>query len=207
MLNKKLLNRSSSQWAASRRRAPRSPFKQPVSHQVIENLVAAVTDLRDRAILLFLVDTGARLSELVSQDRDMIKVGTGVLAGEFKFAATATLPATKSNGQRKLYVSARALEALNRYLETRKDANPALFATRSGERMRTEQVRRLLDALCDRLCIERFPAHDFRRRLAESLVVAGSLYVVAVVLGYSLSKYPLKVILPISPRYEEEDSE
>jgi integrase len=177
MLKRKLAVRSTCRWGASHKRPPMSPYKHPVSRQVLEKLVAGIADLRDRAIILFLMDTGARVSELVLQNRDMIKVRTGVLSGEFKFAATATLPATKSNGQRQLYVSARALEALNLYLESRKDANPALFATRSGERLRSEQVRRLLHAWCARLGIERFPAHDFRRSLAESLVVTGSPYV------------------------------
>ena len=169
MLKKKLAVRSTCQWASSHKRPPMSPSRQPVSRQVLEKLVAGIVDLRDRAIILFLTDTGARLSELLSQDRDTIKVGTGVLAGEFKFAATATLPATKSNGQRKLYVSARALEALNRYLETRKDANPALFVTRSGERLRTEQVRRLVHTWCDRLGIE-----GFRRTISAAVLLKAS---------------------------------
>ena len=173
MLKKKLAVRTSRQRAASRKRAPMFLHKQPVSRQVLEKLIAGTTDLRDRAIILFLIDTGARVSELVSQDRDMIKVGTGVLAGEFKFAATGTLPIAKSNGRRNLYISARAVEALNLYLDSREDANPALFTTRSGERMRTEQVRRLLHVWCGRLGIEPFPLRDFRRSLAESLFGAG----------------------------------
>ena len=177
--------------------------KDAVSNVVMNKLAEGVDDLRDRAIILFLMDTGARVSELVSQDRDMIKVGTEVLLGEFKFAATSTLPIAKSKGRRDLYISARALEALNLYLECREDANPALFATRSGERMRTEQVRKLLYVWCDQLGIERFPAHDFRRSLAESLLGARSPYIIVLVLGYSLSKYPIRLILPISPRYEE----
>ncbi len=184
MLKKKLTNRRSSQRGASGRRTPRSPFEPPVSRQVLEKLVAGIADLRDRAIILFLMDTGARVSELVLQNRNMIKVRAGVLGGSFKFAATGTLSTAKSNGRRDVYISTRALEALNHYLESRQDANPALFATRSGERMRTEQVRRLLHTWCDRLGIERFPAHDFRRSLAESLVGAGSPYVIASVLGY-----------------------
>ena len=203
MLKKKLAVRISRQRAASRKRAPMSPYKQPVTRQVLEKLVGGTTDLRDRAIILFLADTGARINEFVSLDRDMIKVGPGVLAGGFKFAATGTLPIGKSNGRRSLYISARAVEALNLYLYSRKDAHPALFASRSGERMRTEQVRKLLHVWCDQLGIERFPAHDFRRSLAESLSRGGSLYIIALVLGYSLSKCAIRVILPMSPQYEE----
>src|ERR1017187_1773520 len=203
MLKKKLAVRTSRQRAASRKRAPMFPYTQPVSRQVLEKLVAGTTDLRDRAIVLFLIDTGARGSELVLLDRDMINVGTGVLGGEFKFAATGTLPIAKSNRRRNFYITARALEALNLYLESREDTNPALFATRSGERMRTEQVRKLLYVWCERLGIEPFPAHDFRRSLAESLLGTSSFYIIAFVLGYSLSKCAIRVIFPMSPRYEE----
>ena len=174
---------------------------------MIENLVAGVTDLRDQAIILFLMDTGARVSELVSLNRNMITVRAGMLGDSFKFAATGTLPIAKSHGWRDIYISARALEALNHYLESRQDANPALFASRSGERMRTEQVRKLPHSWCDRLGIDRFPVHDFRRSLGESLVGAGSPFVMARVLGYSPSKFTLKEITPMSPRFEVDNEQ
>jgi integrase len=70
-------------------RVPSTPL---VSSQVIEKLINGVTDLRDRAIILFLTDTGARVREPVAMDRDMIAAGAGVLpVSQLKTAATGSL--------------------------------------------------------------------------------------------------------------------
>jgi integrase len=167
---KKFAVRSSRHRGAAYKRSPKSSYKQPVGQQVLEKLAAGITDLRDRAIILFLMDTGLRVSELVQLDRSMIKADTSVpRAGPLMNTATGSLPIAKSLVPRKFYVSERAFEALNLYLGSRDDPNPALFTTKSGERLRVDQVGKPVHAWCHLLGVERFPLHDFRRRLATGL--------------------------------------
>jgi len=186
MLSKSAV-RSSRPRVASRKRPLKSSFKQPVSRQVLETLVAGVTNPRDRAIILFLMETGLRSGEFVQLDRDMIKVSAEAPpAGGTEMVATGNLPVESSIGCRSFYLSARALEALNLYLGSRQDTNPALFITTSGERLRVDHVRRLVRAWCHQLDIRPFPLHDFRRRLAADLMASGcNLTIVQSVLGHS----------------------
>jgi site-specific recombinase XerD len=166
-------------------------LNQPVSQQVIQTLATGISDLRDRAIILILADTGARVSEIIQLNRDDIKVGAGTIGAGFMFAPVGTLSfLMKGNRPRKLYLSARALEALDAYLETREDSNAALFI-RGGERITAQTVRRLLHVWCDRLGVARFPTHDFRGRFAENLLLAqASVHTVATMLGYSVPTVP-----------------
>lgn len=174
--------------ATPRRRLHKRRLHQPVSQQVIETLISGITDLRDRAIILVLADSGARVSELLQLSREDIKIASGAIGDGFRFAAVGTLPSVMTADKlRKAYLSARALEALNAYLETRGDSNAALFTDASGKRMTTQQVRWLLHVWCDRLGVKRFPIHDFRRRMAEGLIAGGmSVNAVAIVLGWSV---------------------
>jgi integrase len=181
-MKKKWQVRSVGQGVVSRKRAPRKSFTLTVSEQELEQLVAGISDLRGKALALFLRDTGLRVGEVVALDRNVIKALIEVQGG---IAAVGTLQIGKA-GDRKFYVSSRAFEALNLYLDSRVDTSPALFAQGNGVRMHTEQVRRLIQGACDRLGIKRFPLHEFRRRLAWRLLVGGSSAVTTLrTLGYS----------------------
>jgi site-specific recombinase XerD len=88
-MKKKSQVRSVGQEVASRKRAPRKNFTLTVSEQELEQLVAGISDLRDKALVLFLRDTGLRVGELVALDRNMIKALIEVRGG---IAAVGTPP-------------------------------------------------------------------------------------------------------------------
>ena len=198
-INMKLEVRNISRRVASRSRAPMNPFTPTLSQQEMNKLADEVDDRRDRAVILFLMDTGARVGEFVALDRDMIAVGAGVIPGSrISTAATCSLSVVKSTERRTLYVSGRALEALTIYLESREDTNPALFATRSGERLRSEQVRKLVHKSCDRLGIKRFPLHEFRRCLIARICGGGgNPYTILSAMGHTMMKSSFKVFRPL----------
>ncbi len=83
--------------------------------------------LRDRAMLETLFSTGMRVSELVSLNREQIKIP---LSNEdLELAITG-----KGSKTRTVYVSTRALDWIKRYLNTRNDKEKALFINYRGKK-------------------------------------------------------------------------
>ena len=76
--------------------------------------------LRDRAILEVLFSTGMRIAELVSLNRDQIKINPGIKELEVGIIG-------KGSKVRTVYFSERALSWLSKYFKTRHDNEKALF--------------------------------------------------------------------------------
>ncbi len=103
--------------------------------------------LRDRAILEVLFSTGLRVSELSNLNRDQINLQTG----EFSVIG-------KGGKARLVFLSLRAKEWLNKYLQTRKDNAPAVFIRYRGKKPKTEEELRLSPRQIQRL------VENYRRR-------------------------------------------
>lgn len=85
--------------------------------------------LRNRAILEMFFSTGMRISELVGLNRTQIdESGKIFITG-------------KGRKQRFVYLTPRARAQLARYLKTRKDPSPALFAPLRGRNVRRSEPR------------------------------------------------------------------
>jgi site-specific recombinase XerD len=82
--------------------------------------VSAIKGLRDRAILETFFSTGMRIAELVSLNREQIKIKPGM--DELELSITG-----KGSRIRTVYFSKRALHWLQKHLETRQDKEKALF--------------------------------------------------------------------------------
>jgi integrase/recombinase XerD len=80
-----------------------------------------VCDLRDRAMMLVLLDTGLRASELCSMRRDQIDWDTG------HFTVVG-----KGNKERSSWLSPAARAAITTYVATRRDGVSALWYGRRG---------------------------------------------------------------------------
>lgn len=76
--------------------------------------------LRDRAILEVLFSTGMRIAEIVSLNRDQIKLNPGIKELEVGIIG-------KGQKARTVYFSERALSWLSKYFKTRNDNEKALF--------------------------------------------------------------------------------
>jgi integrase/recombinase XerD len=81
---------------------------------------STITGLRDRAILETFFSTGLRVAELVSLNRDQLKITPETEELEIVVIG-------KGNRPRPVYFSKRAIKWLKDYLETRKDKDRALF--------------------------------------------------------------------------------
>ncbi|HOZ53592.1 MAG TPA: tyrosine-type recombinase/integrase [bacterium] len=95
-----------------------------------------IIGLRDRAILETLFSTGLRVSELVSLDRDQIKVSDSLDYLEIAVIG-------KGQKVRTVYFSKRCVSAIARYLNKRNDIDPALFINFKPGIEKTSNSRRL----------------------------------------------------------------
>ena len=79
-----------------------------------------INGLRDRAILETLFSTGMRISELVSLNKNQIRIKPNTTELELSIIG-------KGGRVRTVYFSQKAIEWLRKYLDTREDNNPELF--------------------------------------------------------------------------------
>lgn len=93
---------------------------------------STITGLRDRTILETFFSTGLRVAELVSLNRDQIKI-----TPETKDLEIVVIG--KGNRPRPVYLSKRAVNWLRKYLETRKDKEKALFINYKGPKNKKER--------------------------------------------------------------------
>ena len=146
----------------------------PYSAAEIERLKRAATSPRDQALLAFLLASGCRISEVCSLD---------VLDVDFRAKAVTVLG--KGNKQRVVYLDDVAVMHLDRYLSSRCDGNPALFAGKGSDRITPGGVRAMLRRLGAAAGVDNVHPHRFRRTLATNLIAHGmQLPEVAAILGH-----------------------
>ncbi|MDD5071805.1 MAG: tyrosine-type recombinase/integrase [Patescibacteria group bacterium] len=107
----------------------------------IERLLLApdtknIIGLRDRAILETFFSTGLRVAELISLNRDQLRIKNSTRDLEISILG-------KGNKVRTVYFSERAIEAMKRYLEKRQDMDEALFINYKPGIAKTDKSRRL----------------------------------------------------------------
>ena len=152
--------------------APKVPGQilQPTPTDDIETLLRWCpqdTELgcRDRAILLGLLDTGCRASELRHLNYGDLDPDSGA----------ATVRAGKGGKPRKVFLGKEARKALEAYLNHRGELAPEvpLFATRTGTRLSANGLREVLRRLASRAGIRTPSLHGFRRAFALNCLRSG----------------------------------
>lgn len=128
--------------------------------------------LRDQAVLEVLFSTGLRVAELVSLNRDQIKIEN--LDNELEINVVG-----KGGRIRPVYLSSRALKVLKNYLETRKDEDKALFINYKGpksasRRLTTRSIENIVRKyiLKAGISIQASP-HTLRHSFATDLLMQG----------------------------------
>ena len=130
------------------------------------------TKLRDKAILEVLFSTGLRVAELSRLDRDRINVQSG------EFSVTG-----KGGHIRVVFLSKRAIAALNAYIATRKDTAAPVFIRYRGKKPETPNDLRLSPRQIERI-IEHYrivagitshvTPHVLRHSFATDLLMHGA---------------------------------
>lgn len=149
----------------ARKLAPRVPKKLPASYRP-EHLAALlrVAGPRDRALIVVLLDTGLRASELCSLTRDALDWADG----SFRVVG-------KGGKERDGWLHPYSLELLRLALEGRHDDDPALWMGRKGP-LTPNGVHQAIERLAKSAGIRgnvRRLLHSFRATFAKNYVCAG----------------------------------
>jgi site-specific recombinase XerD len=144
----------------------------------VQKLLTACECERDTALLLFMLDTGARCAETVAVNIGDVDTKTGAV----------TIVKGKGQKGRVVFLGARSRRALLRYLLVRGDTGAAAalwISLTSGERLTTWGVTLILRRLGDRAGVHAHP-HMLRRTFAIASLRAGmDVARVAALLGHS----------------------
>lgn len=118
---------------------------------------------RDKAIIIILMDTGARRGELMAVDMADLDQDTGAIM----------LRHTKARKARAVYLGKVARLALRRWLKFRGTSGGALFTVEGGTRLSFGGLRGVLKRRADLAGVPEPGAHDFRRAFAIQAWRAG----------------------------------
>ena len=127
--------------------------------------------LRDRAILETLFSTGMRVSELVSLNRDQVKLDEDVESFELTIIGKGGVPRT-------VYISKRALFWLKKYLEKREDKEKALFINYKGKEPKSRLTPRSVERIVKKYVLKAglpiiTSPHTLRHSFATDLLIKG----------------------------------
>lgn len=116
---------------------------------------------RNLALVELIFSSGARIGEICKLNRNSIRDGQFVTV-------------QKSKEPRPCYVSERAQEALDAYLELRTDKNPALFiANQTEKRLTAGNAQRIFRNLSQRCDLGRIHPHTLRHSFATCMLSHG----------------------------------
>lgn len=153
-----------------------SQMRRIISVEEASRLVNSILDTRDRAIILLLLKTGIRCSELTSLDLDDV---------DFREQALKLKPTAKRSN-RIVYFDNEAASGLRRWIAIRQNRNkkdcPALFLSRERTRLERRGVHRLVTKLAENVGLhdpssprmeEHFSPHNCRHWYTTHLIRSG----------------------------------
>ena len=142
----------------------RKVVKEVLSDENFEILRDNCTNLRDLAMIELLASTGIRVGELVNLNID------DVLFNERECVVLG-----KGDSERVVYFDAKTKIHLQKYLESRKDSNPALFVSfkKPYTRLGINGVERRIRELGREANIKKVHPHKFRRTMATNAIDKG----------------------------------
>ena len=164
-------------------------IREPYADIELENLKNAcmysrLSD-RDISIITFLLSTGCRVTEMTQLDRK-----------DINFADKEVTVLGKGNKQRVVYFDDVTSMYLQRYLDSRKDQDPSLFASNLKRRLSQSGVRLMLKRRALDAGVKHAHPHKFRRTLATMLISHGMpIQEVAAILGHEKLDTTMKYIV------------
>lgn len=144
-------------------------------HAILRNCLSE----RDKALCLFLLDSGVRASELVALNVGDIDLKTGIVLVRLG----------KGQKARNTYIGARTRKQLKRYWAERRDTRPhtpAFASEFKTGRLRVDGLVQLMERLQERSGVKTCTAHTFRRTFAINCLRNGmNVYVLARLMGHA----------------------
>ncbi len=160
---------------------PRLPQKtlDPLPTDDLRKMLAtcdkSYTGVRDKAAMLFLFDTGLRRNEFLGLNIPDIDQRTGAVQ----------VQSGKGNKGRVVYLGARSLRELQKYLRIHPDSS-ALWVTQSGSRLKPPGLRQMIRRRAQAASVPVPQIHDFRRAFAiASLRNGADLFTIMRLMGHT----------------------
>jgi integrase/recombinase XerD len=144
----------------------------------INRLISFCTCERDHALILFLLDSGVRASELCALDIDDIDLSSGAVQVRLG----------KGQKGRTVFIGARTRKQLLRYLrlERAPGSKPLFVSQRRDTRLTYSGVAQILKRLGRDAGVSHCSAHAFRRTFAINCLRGGmNIYVLAKLMGHT----------------------
>lgn len=147
-----------------------APYQQ--KSKIVTNDLALQND-RNRAIILFLLDTGVRVGELVT-----------ILKDKVDYKACCVKVIGKGNKERVVYFSPTTSRAIWKYAMTHESRY--LFATLQNRQLDRANVAKIIARMCQRANVPAYSPHDFRHTFAVNyLRNYPNIYALQQMLGHS----------------------
>lgn len=139
-------------------------IKQPFSNIEIIYLRENINNLRDKAIFELLLSSGMRIGELTQLDYKDLNMNE-----------CSCIVHGKGDKEREVFFNDLAKVSIQRYLDSRKDNNPALFVSlnKPHNRLTMGGVEIMLRNLGKRAGVNKVHPHRFRRHMATTLLNKG----------------------------------
>jgi site-specific recombinase XerD len=151
-------------------KAPKLPVEpiEPISLENIHRLIVTCpqnfSGCRDKAMLLGLLDTGARAQEFLNLNLEDVELATG----------SVLIRQGKGRKPRMVFLGRKTIRAVRIYFRFRHDSNPALWVSVHGERATYTALRCLLRRRAQLAGLKEIPTpHDFRRAFALVMLRSG----------------------------------
>ena len=163
--------------------APRVPLEpiEPVTldevHALLDTCSHSFSGMRDKAMILGLLDTGARANEFLNLNLDDVDLATGAVL----------IRKGKGRKPRVVFLGRKTIRAVRTYLRSRHDTNPAMWVSIHGDRMTYTALRCLLRRRAQLGKLTSIPTpHDFRRAFALIMLRNGvDVFALQKLLGHS----------------------
>lgn len=166
-------------------KAPRVPTDplEPVELNTVKALLSTCSGssflpARDRALLLFLLDTGARAGEIRALNLSDVDL----------MAGSVMIRQGKGRKPRTVFMGQKTRRAIRAYLKTRQDDDsPALWVTERGERISYKGLNAILTRRAGLAGVEKPGLHDFRRAFALNFLRnnPGEIYSLQKLMGHA----------------------
>lgn len=129
------------------------------SKQEVEKMIKFSTNIKTKAIVTLLAQTGLRFSEMKNIKLNEITDGEKVITDKINICG-------KGRKYRDVYLSKDTIEMINEYLKTRKDGADTLFTSNQGTELDNKSIWKMVRTLAKRTGMEnwdKMETHAFRR--------------------------------------------
>ena len=156
---------------------PIEPIQIEEIHQLLKTCQSNYSGVRDKAMMLGLLDTGARAKEFLNINLEDVDMATGAVV----------IRQGKGRKPRMVFLGRKTIRAIRRYLHYRHDNYPALWVSIHGERMTYAALRCLLRRRAEKIGMKSIPTpHDFRRAFALVMLRNGvDIFALQKLMGHS----------------------